>query len=158
VGFVGHDSDKSGVVELNLVPFIDLMSVCIIFLLITAVWTQVSMIQLGTSIYARKTGDPATNTQEDPDSDVPFRVDVHLKGYRVIIGSNRVNIPRQGNGRYNYKSLESEIKKIKSSYPKKVTVVVTSQDQLVYKHLILAMDLLLAAGFPEISIATGEMI
>ena len=35
--------------ELNLVPVIDLMSVLITFLLITAVWTQVSMIQLGAS-------------------------------------------------------------------------------------------------------------
>ena len=45
----------SSVVELNLVPFIDLMSVCIIFLLITAVWTQVSMLQLGSSVYSQQT-------------------------------------------------------------------------------------------------------
>ncbi len=42
-------------IELNLVPFIDLMSVLITFLLITAVWTQVSMIQIGSSLYGKKT-------------------------------------------------------------------------------------------------------
>ena len=158
MGFVGGDSDNSGVVELNLVPFIDLMSVCIIFLLITAVWTQVSMIQLGTSIYARQTSDEPTSPSEDPNRDVPFRVDVHAQGYRVLIGSNRLNIPRQKNGGYDHETLALEFQKIKSSYPEKMTVVVTSQDTLIYKHLIMAMDLLLAAGFPEISIATGEMI
>ena len=54
---IEESGKNSSVVELNLVPFIDLMSVCIIFLLITAVWTQVSMIQLGSSIYSNKTDD-----------------------------------------------------------------------------------------------------
>jgi len=40
-------SGRSSNVDLNIVPFIDLMCVCIIFLLVTAVWTQVSMIQIG---------------------------------------------------------------------------------------------------------------
>ena len=45
---------------------------------------------------------------------------------------------------------------MKSLYPDKADVVVTSQDKLMYKHLIMAMDLLLASGFSGISIATGE--
>ena len=53
----GRESSRGRSVdfELNLVPFIDLMSTCISFLLITAVWTQVSMIQIGSSIYGKKT-------------------------------------------------------------------------------------------------------
>ena len=46
----GGHGKKEVAVELNLVPFIDLMSVLITFLLITAVWTQVSMIQIGNSL------------------------------------------------------------------------------------------------------------
>lgn len=42
----GGSKGRAVSVELNLVPFIDLMSVLITFLLITAVWTQVSMIQI----------------------------------------------------------------------------------------------------------------
>jgi biopolymer transport protein ExbD len=44
-------------VDLNLVPFIDLMSVLITFLLISAIWVQVSLIQIGSSLYAKKTSD-----------------------------------------------------------------------------------------------------
>ena len=95
------DSSKSGVVELNLVPFIDLMSVCIIFLLITAVWTQISMIQLGTSVYSKQIDDtpPAPLT---PDLSIPFRVDVKEGGYQVILGSNRFLIPLKRNGAYDH--------------------------------------------------------
>ena len=35
--------------ELNLVPFIDLLSCCISFLLITAVWTQIAGLQVASS-------------------------------------------------------------------------------------------------------------
>ena len=35
--------------EINLVPFIDLLSCCISFLLITAVWTQIAGLQVASS-------------------------------------------------------------------------------------------------------------
>jgi biopolymer transport protein ExbD len=50
-------------VDLNLVPFIDLMSVLITFLLISAVWTQVSMIQLGASFASPQS---SSDTQYTP--------------------------------------------------------------------------------------------
>ena len=77
----------SSVVELNLVPFIDLMSVCIIFLLITAVWTQVSMIQLGSSIYSNKTEDRPIIPP--PFAEVVLRVDVLPEGFRLNVGKKK---------------------------------------------------------------------
>ncbi len=82
---IGDDGDgRSKTVDLNLVPIIDLMSVCIIFLLITAVWTQVSMIQIGSSIYGKKTSDE--KPEPPPRAEIPFRLDVLRDGYRVIVG------------------------------------------------------------------------
>lgn len=158
MAYVDESSSRSGVVELNLVPFIDLMSVCIIFLLITAVWIQVSMIQLGTSIYSKQTSAEAPPPAPSPHSDIPFRVDVKSEGYQVILGSQKWVIPLKRNGAYDHKQLTQKIKEVKSLYPEKENVVVTSQDKLIYKHLIMAMDLLLASGFPGISISTGEVI
>ena len=147
---------KSSVVELNLVPFIDLMSVCIIFLLITAVWTQISMIQLGSSVYAQKTDNipPAVT----PNADVPFRVDVLSGGYKILLGSQVELIPVSKRGYYNHKALQKSLEKIKKIYPQKIDVVVTAEDKLRYEHLIKAMDVLLAYGFSGIIIATGEVI
>lgn len=139
-------------VDVNLVPFIDLMSVCIIFLLITAVWTQVSMIQIGSSIYGKKSAQE--ESPPPPRAEIPFRVDVLNSGYRIIVGQQSQNIAKF-NGQYNDEALLVELKKIKELYPEKIDAVVTVRDELPYEALIRGMDALLSAGFPEISVATG---
>lgn len=149
----GGDGKRSSTVDLNLVPIIDLMSVCIIFLLITAVWTQVSMIQIGSSIYAQN-NDPNNKPEPPKKAEIPFRLDVLKESYRVIIGSQQKSFPKV-NGQYDQDRLVKELKAIKELYPEKGDCVVTILDELPYEHLIGGMDALLQAGFPEISVATG---
>jgi len=150
---IGDSGDgRSTTVDLNLVPIIDLMSVCIIFLLITAVWTQVSMIQIGSSIYGKKSSDD--KIEPPPKAEIPFRLDVRNDGYRIIIGRNEIRFPKV-NGDYDHDKLLTEVKKIKELYPEKNDAVVTVMDELPYDTLIGGMDALLTAGFPEISVATG---
>lgn len=144
--------DRSPTVDLNLVPIIDLMSVCIIFLLITAVWTQVSMIQIGSSIYGKKTSDEKSDPP--PKAEIPFRLDVRKDGYRMLIGRQELRFPMV-NGTYDRARLTSEVKKIKELYPEKNDAIITVMDELSYESLIGGMDALLSGGFPEISVATG---
>jgi len=148
----GDDDGRGTTVDLNLVPIIDLMSVCIIFLLITAVWTQVSMIQIGSSIYGKKSNDD--KVEPPPKAEIPFRLDVLRDGYRVIIGRSTLKFPKIGD-KYDGEKLTVELKKIKELYPEKVDAVVTILDDLPYDSLIGGMDALLTAGFPEISVATA---
>src|SRR5580704_7085614 len=112
----GEDGQRATDFELNLVPFIDLMSTCISFLLITAVWTQVSMIQIGSSIYGKKndTGQVETPQREQ----VNLKVDVTYKGYIVTIGQQALSIPRNGN-EYDDKALLEQLKGFKNKYPDK---------------------------------------
>lgn len=116
----GSGNKRESSFELNLVPFIDLMSVMITFLLITAVWTQVSMIKLGSSIYGKQ------NTEETPPppprADVPFRLDVKETGYRIIIGKQKYQIEKV-NGEYNKADLFKRLQDIKQAYPDKVDCV-----------------------------------
>ncbi len=146
------DDRRSVSVEVNIVPFIDLMSVLVIFLLITAVWTQVSMIQIGSSVYGKKTEQEVTTPP--PRAEIPFRIDVKDYGYRVVVGKKSFSIPKLSEN-YDRPKLLEEVKKVKELYPEKVDVVITMQDSLAYVHLIDGMDSLLSGGFPEISIATG---
>ena len=148
------DSDEKTTVDLNLVPIIDLMSVLIIFLLITAVWTQVSMIQIGSSIYGKKTSDE--KPEPPPKAEIPFGVDVRGDGYRVVIGRQEIRFPKL-NGAYDQERLMVEVKKIKELYPEKNDAVITVQDELPYETLIGGMDALLSGGFPEISVATAAV-
>ena len=138
--------------EVNLVPFIDLMSVLITFLLITAVWTQVSMIKLGSSLYSKQ------NTEDvdkpPPKTEVPLRVDVKDAGHVIIIGPKRIDVPKKG-ADYDIETLVMQLMQIKQVYPEKVDAVVTMDEHLKYDFLIQGMDALLQAGFPAISVATG---
>ena len=153
---MGKSGGKNVNVDLNLVPFIDLMSVCIIFLLITAVWTQVSMIQLGASIYSKKTSDEPVIPP--PFSEVVLRVDVLPEGFRLVEGTLKKQIPLLPDGNYNLELLVSELDKIKKKYPEKLDGVVSIRDEINYKHLIEAMDSFLSAGFLQVSIATTGVL
>ena len=148
----GSSGKRKANVDLNIVPFIDLMSVLIIFLLITAVWTQVSMIQIGSSIYGKKT--PQEVSEPPPKAEIPFRLDVQENGYRIILGRQSNTIPKLGD-KYDDVKLVEELKKVKELYPEKVDAVVTVLDELPYETLIHGMDALLTAGFPQISVSTA---
>jgi len=152
VGDSSSGGKRASSFDLNLVPFIDLMSVMITFLLITAVWTQVSMIKLGSSIYGKQNTDETP--PPPPNADVPFRLDVKEVGYRIIIGKQTYNIAKV-NGEYDRAELKSKLESIKLAYPDKVDAVVTAEEQLKYEYLIHGMDALLQAGFPAVSVATG---
>ena len=140
--------------DLNLVPFIDLMSVLITFLLITAVWSQVSMIQLGSSIYGKKQDnvvDPKPTPP--PHADIPLRLDVKGYGFQLVIGNQRHRIEKAGTG-YDVSTLVNFLKKVKSDFPEKIDAVITVDDEIAYEFLVLGMDTLNQSGFPSISVST----
>ena len=138
-------------VELNLVPFIDLMSTCISFLLITAVWTQVSMIQIGSSIYGKKTD---SGVIEQPlKEQVQLKIDVTNDGYIINVGKQSLRLPKI-KGEYDQDNLTAQLKEIKTKYPEKVDGIISLLDEIKYDELIKGMDSMMTAGFPEIAIAT----
>lgn len=145
-------SSRNSNVDVNIVPFIDLMCVCIIFLLVTAVWTQVSMIQIGSSVYSKRTD--ASPDVPPPRPEVAFRLDVVSSGYVVKIGKKQLSIPKL-NGAYDDKRLVAELQAIKKEYPEKKDAVITVVEELTYDDLIHGMDMLLRQGFEEISVAAG---
>jgi biopolymer transport protein TolR len=148
----GGSGKRQSNLEVNLVPFIDLMSVLLTFLLITAVWTQVSMIKLGSSLYSKQ------NTEDvdkpPPKTEVPLRVDVKDAGHVIVIGPKRIDVPKKG-ADYDIETLTMQLMQIKQVYPEKVDAVITMDEHLKYDFLIHGMDALLQAGFPAISVATG---
>lgn len=149
----GKSRGRSVNIELNLVPFIDLMSVLITFLLITAVWTQVSMIQIGSSLYGKKS-DSQPNPTPPPMVDLVLKVDVKQSGYILTVGKQMISLP-QISGAYDDAGLVAQLQRVKQLYPDKVDAVVAVEDVLPYNQLIKTMDNLLGAGFPAISVATG---
>lgn len=157
VGSSGGRRDSN--VDLNLVPFIDLMSVMITFLLVTAVWSQVAMIKLGSSIYGKQSDiDPTP-----PKPTVPLRVNVTTLGYQIRLGApnnkvrpyQEIDVPKLADGRFDVKGLLAKLQQIKDANPGKDDAVMGAQESLTYDDMITGMDTILRAGFSQVSVATG---
>ena len=137
-------------VELNLVPFIDLMSVLITFLLISAVWTQVSMIQLGAS-FASPKNEEIKDYKAPPNEDLVLRLDVVDAGYVLKVGNQTKPITKLNKDTYDVATLITELQKVKRDYPDKPGIKISIADQIIYDHVVKAMDAGLKAGFaPEL--------
>jgi biopolymer transport protein TolR len=152
----GGGSGRNVSVDVNIIPFIDLMSVIIIFLLITAVWTQVSMIQLGSSVYG-KAQEPSEPPKEI-DPPIPVEVYVTANSYIITLDKKKYTIAKITNGTeetYDKKSLFDQLKAFKLQFADKKDAMVTVADDVIYNDMVEAMDVMMQAGFPEIIVATG---
>lgn len=136
-------------VELNLVPVIDLMSVLITFLLISAVWTQVSMIQLGAS-FASPRDPEQQEVTPPPIEDLVLKLDITKNGYILYVGKDVNSLPMV-NSVYDNEGLLALLSQIKMKYPDKAGVKMAISDEIQYEFVVAAMDTGLKAGFsPEL--------
>jgi biopolymer transport protein ExbD len=141
----GKGSKKSLNVELNLVPYIDLLTCMVAFLLITAVWTQLARLS------ASQKGQGQAGEETPPEMQTKIVVVVSQEQFNLVVGQDQTPIPKKGT-EYDYEKLAAELKKAKDTHPDKNDVQVASEDQVVFETLIRTMDAVLTARFPDISL------
>ncbi len=146
--------DGDGInVDVNLVPFIDLMSVLIVFMLLTAVWTQISMIQLGSSIYSKRQDDEPIAKQEDKE----LRLDIKKNGYNLMFAGKAFQIPKKYGEIYDTEGLRKLLLKIKDQNPDQTAAQIMMSEDLRFEIFVEGMDVLLQTKFPNIGVITGEV-
>jgi biopolymer transport protein TolR len=141
----GKGTKKSLNVELNLVPYIDLLTCMVAFLLITAVWTQLARLS------ASQKGQGQAGEETPPEMQTKIVVVVSQEQFNLVVGQDQTPIPKKGT-EYDYEKLAAELKKAKDTHPDKNDVQVASEDQVVFETLIRTMDAVLTARFPDISL------
>jgi biopolymer transport protein TolR len=133
--------------SINLVPFIDLLSCCISFLLITAVWTQLSAVDV-TNPRSQGSG------QEPPPKEV-VQLTLHLlpDGYLLQRSTGeQVHIDRSGS-ELNFAQLSRAVRDVKTLYPEKRDITMRASDQVVYDEVIRTLDVLRGDGFPDVQVS-----
>jgi biopolymer transport protein TolR len=141
----GKGGKKALNVDLNLVPYIDLLTCMVAFLLITAVWTQLSRLQ------AQQKGNGQAGEETPPELQTKIVVVVGQEGFSLVVGQDQTPIPKRGSD-YDFEKLAAELKKAKDTHPDKNDIQVASEDQIVFDTLIRTMDTALSARFPDISL------
>ena len=139
----GGDRRKSLTAELNLVPYIDLLTCMVAFLLITAVWTQLARLPVSQK---------GTGGEADVISDAQkIAVVVHEDGFNVIVGDIQKPLPRKA-GELDYATLAAELKAVKDQFPDRTDAEVISADDILFDTLVRTMDTAVSAGFPTLSL------
>lgn len=143
----GDKSGKKSVnADLNLVPYIDLLTCMVAFLLITAVWSQLARLE------AHQKGQGQAGSDEaPPEKQLKLVVVVNEEGYNLVADQDQQPIPRKGS-EYDYEKLGAELKKFKEAKPDKTDIQVASEDQIKFVVLVQTMDTCLTARFPDISL------
>lgn len=148
----GGTDKRSANAEINLVPYIDLLSTLICFLLITAVWQQVSVIT------TNSTTTPPSEDSFNPNPIDPNKVDLSLKIFADRIeltagkdtqkvNSNSVGIDKS--------SIKSILQSWKKQYPDKQDITINSEAKVPYKLLIQTMDVLIEENYIGLAINTN---
>jgi biopolymer transport protein ExbD len=134
---------------INLVPFIDLLSCCISFLLITAVWTQLARMD----VTQKGQGAAGSTDEKPPENQVQLVLFIDKDGYTFTKSTGESTpIPMVG-GEYDYAKLGEILAKAKTDYPDKTDLQVKSDDEVVYQKIIRTMDIAVTAHFPDIGLA-----
>ena len=137
---------KSVDAAINLVPFIDLLSCCISFLIITAVWTQLARMNVTQKAAAQ-------GPDIETDRTVKLTLSVNKDGYDFSksTGEN-TNIPLKGDD-YDWVKLADVLKDAKQAYPDKNDIAIKPDDEVIYNKVIHTMDVAVAAHFPDVDLS-----
>ena len=128
--------------ELDVTTFLNLMVVLIPFLLITAVFSRLTIVELNLPSTA---GGPASNQDN-------FQIEVIVReaGFEISNGSATIaSIPKKEE-EYDLETLSDFMISLKQEYPQQDTVSVLMEAQIPYDYLIQVMDIVRSVEVPTV--------
>jgi biopolymer transport protein ExbD len=140
--------------ELDVTTFLNLMVVLIPFLLITAVFSRITILELNLP----------TSAGSNQANKVKLTIEVIVREKGLEIGNGRRVIARfpKVEDQYDMQKLSEHLLKIKKSYPDKTDAMVLLEPDIEYNHLVHVMDAVRVVelppeGIPE-SPVEGEVV
>uniref|UniRef100_C6DZ22 Biopolymer transport protein ExbD/TolR n=1 Tax=Geobacter sp. (strain M21) TaxID=443144 RepID=C6DZ22_GEOSM len=125
-----HETDIMEV--LNLTPMMDVFTVLVVFLLITAVFTSITIMELSVPTSAGAVVATPSN--------FAIEVIVRKAGLEIANGKSvEAAIPKI-NDRYDLEKLSEMLRRIKAQYPEKEDATVLMEPKVEYDHLVQVMD------------------
>ena len=139
-----HGGKKSVDQEIPLIPFIDLLLCCVMFLLVTAVWNQLGEL----SVNQATPGDTDIQLPE-PMQELTLRVAVTSAGFEVSSSDGaRSEVPRVG-GDLDHAGLQEQLGAFRTAGPER-PVILAPDDGVQHLELIETMDTVMGSGFAEV--------
>ena len=157
---VGTEGKGSVNVELNIVPFIDLMSCLTAFLLVTAVWVNIAQLDLKPK---GKSRDPS-QIKEDEEKVV---LSVLIQPDKIWLVQSRIGeqqaIDRTGSPTEYWGTFEASLSELKKSAffidradLELAAESVSEEQKVMYQDIIWAMDIAKKTGFSDIGLTDRD--
>ncbi len=140
-------SAGGGKYELNLTPYIDLMSTLIVFLLMTAVWNQIAVLSTDGSATS------ASDTATDAKNKIHLAVTIMPAYTELAENQTFTRIPHV-EGKVDRTRFGEVLKQWKIKYPTRTDVVLNTENSVTYRMLISAFDELVGQDFPDVGVST----
>jgi biopolymer transport protein TolR len=149
----GKKKRKALDASVNVIPAIDLFSVLTCFLLLTAVWTQISRLQ----VQQLGAGAPDSITEQQQSMLVTLAMNERGFHLSTSFGAS-VEIPlagRDADGKvqYDMKLLAENLKRLKSDNPEAAAITVSAEDTVTYGDLVHVIDACVGAGLVSVSVS-----
>lgn len=120
--------------ELNITVFMNLMVILVPFLLITAVFSRVAILELNL---------PGSSEDTVAAEDQTFQLEITVRQTQIEVGDRNVGAlgiyPNAADG-YDYEALSKKLSDIKKSYPAKTDASILLEADISYDTLVQVMD------------------
>jgi biopolymer transport protein ExbD len=149
----GHGGKKSVDSEIPLVPFIDLLLCCVMFLLVTAVWNQLARLNANQQ-------QPGQNAPNEPPPEEKVKVILQVQASGFVLAStagDRIEVPKTGD-QYDMEGLREKLQERKRLDPNRKDLVVAPEDGVRYEDVVASMDMVVGEGFPDMSLSDGSTL
>jgi len=150
--------------ELNITAFMNLMVILVPFLLITAVFSRLAILELNLP--------GSSNEPVDPQEQV-FQLEVIVRDARIEVGDRNqglLGVYPNGDDGYDYVALKEKLFELKEKYPAKTDASILLEQDIPYDTLVQVMDAVRVAEqldedaivrsdlFPDISIGDAPIL
>ncbi len=120
--------------ELNITAFMNLMVILVPFLLITAAFSRLAILELNL---------PGSSTEPVDRQDQTFQLEVIVRTDKIEVGDRNQGLlgiyPNNADG-YDYDALSGKLSALKKAYPSKTDAAILLESDIPYDTLIQVMD------------------
>ena len=121
--------------ELNITAFMNLMVILVPFLLITAVFSRLAILELNL---------PGSSTEAVDPQEQTFQLEVIVRKDKIEIGDRNQGLlgiyPNTEEGEYDYEALSIKLSELKNRYPDKTDASILLESDIAYDTLVQVMD------------------
>ncbi len=150
--------------ELNITAFMNLMVILVPFLLITAVFSRLAILELNLPGSSNEPADP---------QELTFQLEVIVREAQIEVGDRTVGLlgvyPNTDGDGYDFDALSEKLTELKKNYPEKTDASILLESDIPYDTLVQVMDRVRVAEsveeesiirtdlFPDISIGDAPV-